>query len=173
MATMHPTMIPRIQRTSIYTICGAVAALLAPVESYTMRPTLTNWQSRNYMTMTHLMDTLVCQPQPSCWGWKGCIHNHHDLIESRCVVGVMVLWSNNASVDIETKESTQLLKDEQTETEVGNGGTQYTYINILWRTLIIYQIQGMLEWIRWCYCIDMFGCGYNNEIIVCDIDGIG
>ena len=101
-----------------------------PVESYTMRPTPTNWHRRNYMN-PYLMSTPACQPQPSCRGWKGCIHNHHDLIYIR-------LWSNNSSVDIETKEETQLLKDEQTETDVGNGRT---YINILWRPLVIYHIQ--------------------------------
>ena len=123
---------PRIQWTCQYKRYVVPRKLSWPVESYTMRPTPTNWHRRNYMT--YLMDTMVCQPQPSCRGWKGCIHNHHDLIYIRCVLGILVLWSNNSSVDIETKEETQLLKDEQTETDVGNGRT---YINILLRPLII------------------------------------
>ena len=51
----------------------------------------------------------------------------------------------------------------------GMGGT-HTYIQYTLDALdhMPDTIRDMLEWIRWCYCIDMLGCGYN-EISECGI----
>ena len=121
---------PRIQRTSIYTMRGATAALLAGWiiydEAYADQLTASKL---HYISDGY---TLACQPQPSST-MKG-LHtqsswSNRDSMRCR----VLVLWSNNASdVDIETKEDTRLIERWTNRNRCGKWEDvhQYTLIKI-------------------------------------------